>query len=105
MIGGAGAKGCEAADYLCEASACEGQELGGGGGGGGGAKAPLTPLVLPTLIPTANLPPRNSLPNVLGLFPKCGKNNEIVRPIIVTYHFPYNQNLFFLLESGVWARD
>ena len=28
--GGAGAKGCEAADYLCEASACEGQELGGG---------------------------------------------------------------------------
>ena len=71
----------------------------------GGAKAPLTPLVLPTLIPTANLPPRNSLPNVLGLFPKCGKNNEIVRPIIVTYHFPYNQNLFFLLESGVWARD
>ena len=30
--GGAGARGCEAGDYPCEASACEGQELGGGGG-------------------------------------------------------------------------
>ena len=26
---GAGVRGYEAADYLCEASACEGQELGG----------------------------------------------------------------------------
>ena len=25
---GAGVRGCEAADYLCEASVCEGQELG-----------------------------------------------------------------------------
>ena len=30
MIGGAGAKGCEAADYLCEASVCEGQNWRGG---------------------------------------------------------------------------
>ena len=29
-IGEAGVKGCEAADYPCEASACEGQKLGGG---------------------------------------------------------------------------
>ena len=29
MIGGAGARGCEAADYPRKASACEGQELGG----------------------------------------------------------------------------
>ena len=28
MIGGAGVRGYEAADYSCEASACEGQELG-----------------------------------------------------------------------------
>ena len=27
MIGGAGTRGCEAADYLHEASACEGQKL------------------------------------------------------------------------------
>ena len=32
MGGGAGMRGCEAADYSCEASACKGQELGGGGG-------------------------------------------------------------------------
>ena len=29
MIGGAGMRDCEAADYSCEASACESQELGG----------------------------------------------------------------------------
>ena len=29
MIGGAGERGCEADDYLREASVCEGQELGG----------------------------------------------------------------------------
>ena len=29
MIGGAGARGCEADNYLREASAFEGQELGG----------------------------------------------------------------------------
>ena len=33
--GGAGMRGCEAANYSCEASACKGQEL------GGGAKVPL----------------------------------------------------------------
>ena len=38
-------RGCEAAGYLHEASAREGQEL---GGGGGGAKKPLaTPVPLP----------------------------------------------------------
>ena len=26
--GGAGVRGCEAADYLCEVSACEGEKLG-----------------------------------------------------------------------------
>ena len=31
MIGGAGARGSEAADYPREASACEGQESGGPG--------------------------------------------------------------------------
>ena len=41
MIRRAGVRGCEAADYPCEASVCEGQKLGGGGGGGG--KAPLVP--------------------------------------------------------------
>ena len=34
--GGAGMRGCEAADYPSEASACEGQKL-------GGAKVPLAP--------------------------------------------------------------
>ena len=29
MGGEAGMRGCEVADYLCEASACEGQKLGG----------------------------------------------------------------------------
>ena len=29
---GAGVRGYKAADYPCEESACEGQELGGGGG-------------------------------------------------------------------------
>ena len=29
MIGGAGVRGCEAADYLRETSACEGQNWGG----------------------------------------------------------------------------
>ena len=33
MIGGVGARGCEAADYPREASVCEGQELGGLKGG------------------------------------------------------------------------
>ena len=44
MIGEAGAKGCEAANYPHEASACKGQEF-------GGAKAPLasSPPVLPPL--------------------------------------------------------
>ena len=34
MIGGAGVKGCKAADYRHKASMCKGQGLGGGGGGG-----------------------------------------------------------------------
>ena len=34
--GGAGVRGCKPADYLCEASMCEGQKL-------EGAKAPLAP--------------------------------------------------------------
>ena len=29
MIGGAGVRGCEAADYLRETSTCKGQKLGG----------------------------------------------------------------------------
>ena len=37
---GAGVRGFEAADYSCEASACDGQKL---EAGGGGAKAPLAP--------------------------------------------------------------
>ena len=41
--GGAGARGSEAADYLHEASLCEGQELGGEGGGGGGGGGGLKP--------------------------------------------------------------
>ena len=36
MIVGAGMRGCEAANYLHEASARKDQELGAGGGGGGG---------------------------------------------------------------------
>ena len=28
MIGGAGVRGCEEADYPCEASTCDGQKLG-----------------------------------------------------------------------------
>ena len=44
---GAGVRGCKAADYLCEAYACEGQELGRGGGGG---KAPF-PVSPPLLMP------------------------------------------------------
>ena len=31
MVGEAGARGCEAADYPREASACESHKLGGGG--------------------------------------------------------------------------
>ena len=43
--GGAGTRGCKAADYPHEASVREGQEL-----GGGGAKALLAPLVPPPLL-------------------------------------------------------
>ena len=39
--GGASMRGCEAADYPGEVSACEGQKL-----GGRGAKGPLASLVL-----------------------------------------------------------
>ena len=50
MIGGAGVRGCEAADYLRETSACKGQKL-------GGAKAPLAPLAppVPPPLPVAML--------------------------------------------------
>ena len=43
MIGGAGTRGCEAGDNLCEASACEGQKLGG--------LAPLVPSPLALAFP------------------------------------------------------
>ena len=45
MIVGAGMRGCEAANYLHEPSACKDQELEAGGGGGGRLK----PLVPPPL--------------------------------------------------------
>ena len=43
--GGAGARGCKADDYLCEASACEGQEL-------GGLSPPTPPPPLPPVPPS-----------------------------------------------------
>ena len=49
MIGGAGVRGCEAADYLCKASTCKGQEL------EEGAKAPLAPSPTPLLPPLSSI--------------------------------------------------
>ena len=47
MIGGAGTRGCKAADYLCKASVCKGQNW-----GGGGLKPPVKP---PLYVEVVNL--------------------------------------------------